>query len=141
MNQFAALIGAIVVASEPPAVPGAVLPYDEALKAAPAQGLPLVTFYGVEARPVSGLVPAMVPEGRKLPGVAKPSVVVCTFGKGVRASYAWPHDVTDTEIQAKAVELAASVASTRIVRETPETLPPDVLRQLRPSLQNCKPKG
>lgn len=130
MNGLAALVGAMMIANEPPALPGAVLPYDEAVRAAQDQGKPLVTFYGVEARPVPGLVAAFVPEGRQLPGVPKPSVTVSAFGKGISTSFLWPHDVSDLAIAEKAASLEDSLKPRQMI------VPPDVQRWLQS--QNCK---
>lgn len=138
MNGLAALVGAIVIGSEPPALTGTVLDYDEAIQVASTHQKPMVTFYGVEARPVPGLVAASVPEGRQLIGVPFPALVVCAFGPGVRASYNCGPGATDEELRAKAAEMAASVTGTRVIRGTPATLPPDVLRRLPP---NCTPRG
>lgn len=117
MSAFAALIGAIAIAAEPPALPSSesFLAYNAALAVATSRGIPLVTFVHCEPRALYSAIVAHVRDGEDLPGIKGPCITVCVFGHGMRVSYQMPATATDGELLAKIGELKDSLRAPVVV--------------------------
>lgn len=147
MDVLAALIGAVMIGSEPPACDLAVgqhrpcdaqanpprvevafrpMEYNQARALAEASRATLVVFLHAEARSVPGVLVAGVREGQALPGVEGPKVLVAAYGDGMYSAVWLPADATDAQIGAKAAELRGAVdgvRAQRLVRPAPAPPP------------------